>query len=55
LRQSRAREEVDLYQEWIRNRRRFRQIQRKMLALAKKAAPIAVKIRKAEPGSADQA
>jgi len=48
-------EEVDLYQEWIRNRRRFREIQRKMLALAKKAAPIAVKIRKAEPGSADQA
>ena len=49
-----SKEEVDLYEEWIRNRRRFRDIQRKMLALAKKAAPIAVKIRKAEPGSADQ-
>ena len=48
-----TKEEVDLYEEWIRNRRRFRAIQRKMLALAKKAAPVAVKIRRAgsaEPG-----
>lgn len=48
-----TKEEADLYEEWIRNRRRFRQIQRKMLALAKKAAPVAVKIRRAgsaEPG-----
>jgi len=49
-----SKEEVDLYEEWIRNRRRFRDIQRKMLALAKRAAPIAVKIRKAQPGSAHQ-
>jgi hypothetical protein len=46
-------EEADLYQEWIRNRRRFRQLQRKMLALGKKAAPIAVKIRRAEAGSVE--
>jgi hypothetical protein len=49
-----SKEEVDLYQEWIQNRRRFRDIQRKMLALAKKAAPVAVKIRKAESASADE-
>ena len=49
-----SKEEVDLYEEWIRPRRRFREIQRNMLALAKKAAPIAVKIRRAELGSAEQ-
>ena len=49
-----SKEEVDLYEEWIRTRRRFREIQRKMLALAKKAAPIAVKIRRAKLGSAEQ-
>lgn len=50
-----AKEEADLYQEWIRNRRRFRQILRKMLALAKKALPVALKIRSAGSGSEDQA
>ena len=50
-----AKEEADLYEEWIRNRRRFREIQRKMLALAKKAFPVAVKIRSAESGSEEQA
>lgn len=50
-----SREEADLYEEWIQNRRRFREIQRKMLALAKKALPVAVKIRRAESGSEEQA
>ena len=49
-----SKEEADLYEEWIRNRRRFREIQRKMLALAKKAAPIAVKIQTADRGSTEQ-
>lgn len=46
-----SKEDAELYQEWIRNRQRFRQIQRKMLALAKKAAPVAVKIRTARSPS----
>lgn len=49
-----SREEADLYEEWIRNRRRFREIQRKMLALAKKALPVAVKIRRMESISEEQ-
>ena len=49
-----SKEEADLYEEWIQNRRRFRELQRKMLALAKKAAPIAVKIRTAETGSTER-
>lgn len=49
-----SKEEADLYEEWIRNRRRFREIQRKMLALAKKAAPIAVKLRATQRGAAEQ-
>lgn len=49
-----SKEEADLYEEWIRNRRRFREIQRKMLALAKKAAPIVVKIQTAERGSTEE-
>ena len=49
-----SQDEADLYEEWIRNRRRFRELQRKMLALAKKAAPIAVKIRTAERGSTER-
>ena len=49
-----SREEADLYEEWIRNRRRFRELQRKMLALAKKAAPLAVKLRTPERGSTEQ-
>lgn len=49
-----SKEEAELYQEWIQNRRRFRAIQRKMLALAKKALPVAVKIRTAESGSEEQ-
>jgi hypothetical protein len=50
-----TKEEADLYEEWIRNRRRFREIQRKMLALAKKALPVAVKIQRAGSGSEEQA
>ena len=49
-----SKQEADLYQEWIRNRRRFRDIQRQMLALAKKAAPVAVKIRRAEADSDEE-
>lgn len=49
-----SQEEAALYQEWIQNRRRFRQIQQKMLALAKKAAPTALKMRAAERGSGQQ-
>jgi hypothetical protein len=45
--------QAELYEEWIRNRRRFREIQRKMLALSKKAAPVAVRIRQAGPGSSE--
>jgi hypothetical protein len=40
-----------LYEEWIRNRRGFREIQRKMLALAKKAILIAIRLRTADRGS----
>jgi len=47
-------QEADLYEEWIHNRRRFREIQRKMLALAKKALPVAVKIRTTESRSGGQ-
>ena len=47
-------QEADLYEEWIHNRRRFREIQRKMLALAKKALPVAVKIRTTESPSGGQ-
>ena len=49
-----SKEEAELYEEWIQNRRRFREIQRKMLALAKKALPIALKTRKAESDSEEQ-
>jgi len=48
-----SKEEADLYQEWIRNRRRFRETQRKMLALGKKAAPAALKVRELESGKTD--
>jgi hypothetical protein len=48
-----SQEEAELYQEWIENRRRFRDIQRKMLALAKKAAPVAVRLRTADRGSTE--
>ena len=47
----RPQEDAKLYEEWIQNRRRFRRIHRKMLALAKKAAPVAVKVRQSEPGT----
>lgn len=49
-----SKEAAELYEEWIRNRRRFREIQRKMLALARKAAPIAIRIRTADPGSTEE-
>jgi hypothetical protein len=45
--------EVALYQEWIGNRRLFRNIQRKMLDLAKRAAPAALKVREFESGETD--
>ena len=45
-------EEVGLYEEWIRNRKTFREIQRRMLALAKKAAPVAVRVRTSTADSA---
>ena len=46
-----SKEEAELYEEWIRNRRGFREIQRKMLALAKKAIPIAIRLRTDDRGS----
>jgi len=46
-----SQQEAQLYEEWIRNRRRFRQIQRKMLALARKAVPIAIRLRTDDRGS----
>jgi hypothetical protein len=49
-----SKEEAELYEEWIRNRRRFRELQRKMLALARKAAPIAIRLRTANRGSAEE-
>ncbi len=49
-----SREEAQLYEEWIRNRRRFRELQRKMLAVARKAAPIAIKIRTADRASTEE-
>ena len=49
-----SKEEAELYEEWIRNRRRFRAIQRKMLALAKKAIPIAIRLRTADRGSIEE-
>ena len=38
--------EADLYEEWIENRRRIETMQRKMLAVSKKAAPAILKLRK---------
>ena len=49
-----SKEEAELYEEWIRNRRGFREIQRKMLALAKKAIPIAIRLRTADRGSIEE-
>ena len=49
-----SKEEAELYEEWIRNRRGFREIQRKMLALAKKAIPIAIRLWTADRGSIEQ-
>ena len=49
-----SKEEAELYEEWIRNRRGFREIQRKMLALAKKAIPIAIRLRTADRGSPEE-
>jgi hypothetical protein len=49
-----SKEEAELYEEWIRNRRGFREIQRKMLALAKKAIPIAIRLRTADRGSTEE-
>jgi len=48
-----SKEEAELYQEWIRNRRAFREIQRKMLALGKKAVPAALKVRELESEETD--
>jgi hypothetical protein len=42
-------EEADLYEEWMLNRRALQATLRKMYALSKKVAPIALKIRKAQP------
>ena len=36
--------EADLYEEWIENRRRIETMQRKMLAVSKKAAPAILKL-----------
>ena len=49
-----SKEEAELYEKWIRNRRGFREIQRKMLALAKKAIPIAIRLRTADRGSIEE-
>jgi hypothetical protein len=41
-------EEADLYEEWIRNRRQLDKIQRRMLAISKKVAPLMLRKRKLE-------
>jgi hypothetical protein len=40
--------EADLYEQWIRNRRMLETIQRQMLALSKKVAPLMLKRRKSD-------
>lgn len=40
-------EEADLYEEWINNRRRLVAIERQMIALSKKVAPLILKKRRA--------
>jgi len=40
--------EADLYEEWIRNRRRLDKIQRRMLSLSKKAAPLMLRQRESD-------
>ena len=48
-------EEADLFEEWMLNRRALQATLRKMYALSKKVAPIALKIRRSQPRSAKHA
>ena len=45
--------EADLYEEWIRNRRTLEKIERQMLALSKKVAPLMLRKREQQSESED--